>query len=174
MPIEDQGTPSRKLEAVPHPMTGSQLVVNSRPLPREPRHDVLFEPIRIGPKILKNRFYAVPHCTGYGVEKPWTQARFRATKAEGGWAAVCTEYCAISPDSDEMPAVSARLWDVDDVRSLRLMCDEVHEYGALAGVELHHAGAHGPTSETRWPAIAPSQLGSDLEPLIVPKAMELD
>jgi dimethylamine/trimethylamine dehydrogenase len=73
-----------------------------------------------------------------------------------------------------MPAVSARLWDEDDVRSLGLMCDEVHEYGALAGVELHHSGAHGPTSETRWPAIAPSQLGSDLEPLIVPKAMEHD
>ena len=123
---------------------------------------------------MKNRFYAVPHCTGYGVEKPWTQARFRATKAEGGWAAVCTEYCAISLDADEMPAVSARLWDEDDVRNLSLMCDEVHEHGALAGVELHHSGAHGPMSETRWPAVAPSQLGSDLEPLIVPKAMEHD
>ncbi len=30
------------------------------------------------------------------------------------------------------------------------------------------------TSETRWPAMAPSQLGSDLEPLSVPKAMEHD
>jgi dimethylamine/trimethylamine dehydrogenase len=124
--------------------------------------------------VLRNRFYAVPHCTGYGVEKPWTQARFRATKAEGGWAAVCTEYCAISFDADEMPAVAARLWDNDDARSLSLMCDEVHEHGALAGVELHHSGAHGPMSETRWAAVAPSQLASDLYPLVVPKAMERD
>ena len=124
--------------------------------------------------MLRNRFYAVPHCTGYGVEKPWTQARFRATKAEGGWAAVCTEYCAISFDADEMPAVAARLWDNDDARSLALMCDEVHEHGALAGVELHHSGAHGPMSETRWAAVAPSQLASDLYPLVVPKAMERD
>jgi dimethylamine/trimethylamine dehydrogenase len=71
-----------------------------------------------------------------------------------------------------MPAVSARLWDDDDTRSLALMCEEVHKHGALAGVELHHSGAHGPMSETRWPAVAPSQLASDLYPLIVPKAME--
>jgi dimethylamine/trimethylamine dehydrogenase len=146
--------------------------VDSLALARDSRHDVLFEPIRVGPKTMRNRFFAVPHCTGYGVEKPWTQARFRATKAEGGWAAVCTEYCSVGLDADEMPAVSARLWDEDDVRSLALMCEEVHEHGALAGVELHHSGAHGPQSETRWPAVAPSQLASDLDPLIVPKAME--
>jgi dimethylamine/trimethylamine dehydrogenase len=139
---------------------------------RDPRHDILFEPVRIGPKTLKNRFYAVPHCTGYGVEKPHTQARFRATKAEGGWAAVCTEYCSVSPEADEMPAVAARLWDDGDVRSLALMCEDVHEHGALAGVELHHSGGHGPTSESRAAPLAPSQLASDLSQLIVPKAME--
>ena len=65
----------------------------SRPMGRDPRHDILFEPVRIGPKTLRNRFYQVPHCTGFGVEKPWSQARHRGVKAEGGWAAVCTEYC---------------------------------------------------------------------------------
>ncbi|MDX6519885.1 MAG: dimethylamine/trimethylamine dehydrogenase, partial [Gaiellales bacterium] len=49
---------------------------------REPRHDILFEPVQIGPKTLRNRFYQVPHCTGFGVEKPWTQAAFRGMKAE--------------------------------------------------------------------------------------------
>ena len=33
---------------------------------RLPRHDVLFEPVPIGPKTLRNRFYQVPHCTGFG------------------------------------------------------------------------------------------------------------
>ena len=64
---------------------------------------MLFEPVQIGPKTLRNRFYQVPHCTGFGVEKPWTQAAHRAVKAEGGWAAVCTEYCTVSPDADETP-----------------------------------------------------------------------
>jgi len=141
-------------------------------VPRDPRHDVLFEPLRIGPKTLRNRFYQVPHCTGFGVQKPGSQARYRATKAEGGWAAVCTEYCAVSPDSDETPFISARLWDGDDLRALALMCDEVHSHGALAGVELHHSGAHCPRREYRLPAVAPSQVASEYL-LVTPKAMEL-
>ena len=36
---------------------------------RDPRHDVLFEPVRIGPKTLRNRFYQSPHCTSFGAER---------------------------------------------------------------------------------------------------------
>ena len=67
---------------------------------RDPKHDILFEPVRIGPKTLRNRFYQVPHCTGFGTEKPATHAAFRGMKAEGGWAGVCTEYAPVSADSD--------------------------------------------------------------------------
>ena len=37
---------------------------------------------------------------------------------------------------------SARLWDESDVRNLSLMCERVHEHGALAGVELGFSGAN--------------------------------
>jgi dimethylamine/trimethylamine dehydrogenase len=139
----------------------------------DPKHAVLFEPLQIGPKTLRNRFYQVPHCTGFGVQKPGGQARHRSTKAEGGWAAVNTEYCAISADSDETPFISARLWDDGDLRALSLMVDEVHEHDSLAGVELHHSGVHCPRREWRLPAIGPSQLASDYL-LVTPKAMERD
>jgi dimethylamine/trimethylamine dehydrogenase len=139
---------------------------------REARHDILFEPVKIGPKTLRNRFYQVPHCTGFGVEKPWTQAAFRGMKAEGGWAAVCTEYCSISPDSDETPYVSARLWDDEDMRALSLMTAKAHEHGALAGVELWHGGVYAESREARLPQLAPSQIGSDLESVVVPKQMD--
>jgi dimethylamine/trimethylamine dehydrogenase len=138
---------------------------------RDPRHDVLFEPLRIGPKTLRNRFYQVPHCTGFGSEKPWSQARHRAVKAEGGWGAVNTEYCAVSVESDETPYVSARMWDDGDVRVLAATCDEAHRHGALAGIELSHTGAHGENSESRLPAAAPSQITSDFGYGIVPRAM---
>jgi dimethylamine/trimethylamine dehydrogenase len=145
---------------------------------RNSRHDILFEPVKIGPKTLRNRFYQVPHCTGYGTEKPFSQARHRSTKAEGGWAAVCTEYAPISADSDEAPYVSARFWDEGDADILAVMCREVHAHGSLAGIELHHSGAHSDRRESRWPAIAPSQIASDLTPSAVmpeaPKAMEKD
>ncbi|HXV57815.1 MAG TPA: FAD-dependent oxidoreductase [Gaiellaceae bacterium] len=141
---------------------------------RDPRHDILFEPVRIGPKTLRNRFYQVPHCTGFGSEKPRSQARFRSTKAEGGWAAVCTEEALVSPDSDFWPVVSQRVWDRDDARNLALMAEEAHGHGSLAGVELTHGGVHGTTRESRWPAIGPSQVASDYYSAVVPKAMELE
>ena len=136
------------------------------------RHDILFEEVPIGPRTLRNRFYQVPHCTGFGVEKPWTQAAFRGMKAEGGWAAVCTEYCSISPESDEKPYTSARLWDDEDMRALALMADAAHENGALAGVELWHGGLFAEQRESRLPPLAPSQIASDWDGVTVPKVME--
>jgi dimethylamine/trimethylamine dehydrogenase len=103
---------------------------------RDPRYDVLFEQVAIGPKTLRNRFIQVQHCNGAGSDRPGFQARFRATKAEGGWAAVFTESCSIAPEADYAPFVAARLWDEGDVRNLSLTCDEIHEHGALAGVGL--------------------------------------
>jgi len=140
----------------------------------DPNHEILFEPVRIGPKTLRNRFYQVPHCSGFGTEKPWTQAAHRGVKAEGGWAAVCTEYAPFSPESDEAPLIAARFWDEDDMRALRLMTATAHEHGALAGLELYHGGAHTGNHQTRVPSLSASQLASDLEPHLVPKAMELD
>ena len=143
-------------------------------MPRDPRHDILFEPVRIGPKTLRNRFYQVPHCTGFGSEKPGSHARFRGMKAEGGWAAVCTEEALVSVDSDFWPVVSTRFWDDDDLRNLALMCDEAHRFDSLAGIELTHGGAHARAREARVPAVAPSQLASDYDHFVVPKTMEAD
>ena len=138
---------------------------------RDPRFDVLFEPVPIGPVTLPNRFYQVPHCTGFGVEKPLTQAAHRAVKAEGGWGGVCTEYAAVSPDSDETPYVSVRMWDEGDAAALVPTAAAIHAHGALAGIELSHTGAHGENSESRLPSLAPSQVAGDFAVGIVPKAM---
>jgi dimethylamine/trimethylamine dehydrogenase len=144
-------------------------LITSLAVARDPRHEILFEPVVVGPKTLRNRFYQVPHCTGFGVHKPWSQAGHRSIKAEGGWAAVCTEFCSISPESAETPC---RLWDDDDVRALGVMCDEVHAHGALAGVELHHGGVNSRNRESRLASIAPSQIAGDHQ-LVTPKAMEV-
>jgi len=141
---------------------------------RDPKHDILFEPIEIGPKTMKNRFYQIPHCNGFGSEKPLNQAHFRAMKAEGGYAAVCTEYCSIHPESDDTHRVSARLWDDDDIKNLGLMCDMLHEHGALAAAELWYGGPHAPCMETRCVPRAPSQIPSDFEHLTYPKEMDKD
>lgn len=110
-------------------------------MPRDPRYDVLFEPVRIGPVTAKNRFYQVPHCTGLGWLRPRMLAALRGVKAEGGWGVVCTEYCSIHPTSDDLPYPYASLWDEADIEAHSLMVEKVHEHGALAGVELWYGGA---------------------------------
>jgi dimethylamine/trimethylamine dehydrogenase len=141
---------------------------------RDPKYDILFEPIKLGPKTMKNRFYQVPHCNGFGSEKPMNQAYFRAMKAEGGYGGVCTEYCSISPESDDTHRVSARLWDDDDIKNLSVMCDMLHEHGALAACELWYGGPHAPCMETRCVPRGPSQIASDFEHLTYCIEMDKD
>ncbi len=130
---------------------------------REARHDILFEPIQLGPKLLKNRFWQVPHCNGAGSERPGMQAAFREMKAEGGWGAVFTEVCFFTFDSDITPWIGSRLIDRGDMRNLSLMCDSIHKHGALAGVELTHGSSFCLNAESRMPGRAPSQMPHEFE-----------
>lgn len=123
---------------------------------RDPRYDILFEPVQIGPVTAKNRFYQVPHCNGMGFNWPQTHAKMREMKAEGGWAVVCTEECMIHPSSDLSPEPQARLWDEQDVKYLALMVEAVHRHGALAGVQLAHHGVGTQNHFTRLKPLAPS------------------
>ena len=123
---------------------------------RQPRHDILFQPVAIGPLVAKNRFYQVPHCTGMGYHHPSALAAMRGVKAEGGWAVVNTEYTSIHPSSDDAPFPSCSLWDEDDVRAMAPVADAIHEHGALAGTQLWHGGLYSQGQLTREPALAPS------------------
>ena len=124
---------------------------------RDPRYDILFEPVKIGPVTAKNRFYQVPHCCGMGFNWPQTHAKMREMKAEGGWAVVCTEECMIHPSSDYTPEPQARLWDEHDVKILALMVEAVHAHDALAGVQLTHNGVGAQNLWTRLKPMGPSQ-----------------
>jgi dimethylamine/trimethylamine dehydrogenase len=123
---------------------------------RNPRYDVLFEPVRIGPVTARNRFYAVPHASGMTNAMPRMRAAFRETKAEGGWGVVCTGYVSIDPGSDDAPLPYATLWDDDDIRSHALMTEAVHRHGALAGIELWHGGGAVTNRLNRTPSMSPS------------------
>lgn len=120
---------------------------------RDPRYDVLFEPVQIGPVTAPNRFYQVPHCTGMGWQYPRTLAAMRKVKAQGGWGVICTEYNSIHPSSDDLPHPYASLWDESDVRAHALMTDAVHEYGSLAGAELWYGGANANNLFSRLPGM---------------------
>ena len=123
---------------------------------RDPRYDILFEPVKIGPVTAKNRFYQVPHCCGMGFNWPHTQAKMREMKGEGGWAVVCTEECMIHPSSDYSPEPQARLWDEHDVKCLALMVEALHKHDALVGVELAHNGVGSQNHFSRLKPLGPT------------------
>lgn len=108
---------------------------------RDSRYDILFEPVRIGPKLARNRFYQVPHCNGMGWRDATQNATMRGIKAEGGWAVVCTEEVEIHPSADVSPYVELRLWDDEDLPVHERIVEAIHAHGSLAGIELCHNGA---------------------------------
>ncbi len=125
---------------------------------RDPRFDVLFEPVRIGPVVARNRFFQVPHCNGMGHRDPTALAAMRAVKAEGGWAVVCTEEVEIHPSAEITPFIELRLWDDRDIPALARMAEAVHAHGALAGVELCDNGLNAPNHYSRMVPRGPSSL----------------
>ena len=100
---------------------------------RDPRHDVLFEPVALGPVTARNRFFQVPHCNGMGHRDPTAHAVMRGVKAEGGWAVVCTEEVEIHPTSDVGGFIEGRLWDDADIPAHERLVEQVHAHGSLAG-----------------------------------------
>ncbi|ADG77023.1 NADH:flavin oxidoreductase/NADH oxidase OS=Tsukamurella paurometabola (strain ATCC 8368 / DSM/ CCUG 35730 / CIP 100753 / JCM 10117 / KCTC 9821 / NBRC 16120/ NCIMB 702349 / NCTC 13040) OX=521096 GN=Tpau_0381 PE=4 SV=1 [Tsukamurella paurometabola] len=125
---------------------------------RDPRYDILFEPVRIGPVTARNRFFQVPHCNGMGYRDPSGEAAMRRVKAEGGWAVVCTEQVEIHPTSDIGPFIELRLWDDHDLPAIARIAEQIHEGGALAGIELAHNGLNSPNLISRETPLAPQHL----------------
>ena len=125
---------------------------------RDPRYDILFEPVRIGPVVARNRFYQVPHCNGMGYKDPSALAAMRGMKAEGGWAVVCTEMVEIHHTADVAPFVELRLWSDHDIPMLARIAEKVHAHGSLAGIELCHSGYTANNLWTREVPIAASPM----------------
>jgi dimethylamine/trimethylamine dehydrogenase len=123
---------------------------------RDPRYDVLFEPVQLGPVIARNRFFQVPHCNGMGHRDPTAHAVMRGIKAEGGWAVVCTEEVEIHPDSDISGFVEGRLWDDADLPMHERLVEQVHAHGSLAGIEPVHGGMAAGNLYGRIPPQGPS------------------
>ena len=96
------------------------------------RYDILFEPLRIGPKTAKNRFYQVPHCNGGGYRDPSAVTEMRRTKAEGGWGVIFTEQTEIHPSSEITPFIEQHLWEDKDIPALAAMAEAMKSHRAFS------------------------------------------
>ena len=130
---------------------------------RDPRYDILFEPVQIGPVTSRNRFYQVPHCNGMGHVYPHGEACQRGLKAEGGWGVVSTQEVEIHPSSEWSPYIEGRLWDDGDMKRLGLMVDAVHRHDSLAAIEITHNGHASANLYSRLPAMGVSAMMFDTD-----------
>jgi len=140
---------------------------------RDPRYDILFEPVKIGPVTAPNRFYQVPHCNGMGHAYPSSMAEMRGVKAEGGWGVVCTEQVEIHHTSELTPVIEGRLWDDRDIPVLRKMTDKIHEHGSLAGIEPCYDGLATPNRYSREIPMGPSAAPVSYREPVQGRAMDM-
>lgn len=125
---------------------------------RDPRYGILFEPVRIGPRTVPNRFAAVPYSVGHSHLMPNGHIGVRQMRAEGGWGIVSTGLAEIDPTSDLSNLPYERLWDECDVRRHARLADAIHQHGALSAVELGHTGLRSRGIGTGYPPLAPSSM----------------
>ena len=101
----------------------------------DPRFDVLFEPVPIGPVTARNRFFQVPHCNGMGyrdAERARGDARRSRPRAAGRWSAPRRRRSTRRRRS--RPFIELRLWDDHDIPTLARIAE--------SGPRAWRAGRH--------------------------------
>ncbi|MGX8011857.1 oxidoreductase [Mesorhizobium sp. ORM8.1] len=123
---------------------------------RDPRYDILFEPVKIGPVVAPNRLVSMPHAIGFSYLMPNGAIGIRETRAEGGWGIVAMQLSEIDPTSDLSGLPYERLWDDEDVKAHARSVARIHVHGALASIELAHTGIRSRGISNGYPAMGPS------------------
>lgn len=148
----------------------------------------LFSPYRLGNVELRNRIAASPMCqysATDGIASAWHLPHY-ASLARGGAGLVVVEATAVSPEGRITPG-DLGLWDDGQVSGLGAIARTIEEGGAVAGIQLGHAGrkagctppweggapleASGPAA---WEAISASAVPFMPEQPHVPRAMTGD
>jgi 2,4-dienoyl-CoA reductase-like NADH-dependent reductase (Old Yellow Enzyme family) len=145
----------------------------------------LFSPLTLRSVELRNRIGVSPMCmysSEDGFANEWHLVHLGA-RAVGGAGMVMVEATAVSPEGRISPT-DMGIWSDEHVAPLRRCTDFIHQHGAVAGLQLAHAGRKASTvppwqgrryvgaDEGGWrPLLAPSALPFDDE---APRPQELD
>ncbi|MGY3039319.1 2,4-dienoyl-CoA reductase-like NADH-dependent reductase (Old Yellow Enzyme family) [Rhodanobacter sp. TND4EL1] len=134
----------------------------------------LFDPFKQRSLTLRNRLVVSPMCeysATEGVPNDWHLVHL-GSRAVGGAAVVISEAAAISAEGRISPQ-DAGLWNHAQMQAWQPITRFISEHGAIAGVQLAHAGrkastlrpwdGHGPVpaGQGDWTVVAPSALPFD-------------
>lgn len=145
----------------------------------------LFTPLDLRGLTARNRLWVAPMCQYSaldGVPQEWHHTHL-AQFASGGAGLVIAEATAVSPEGRISPE-DVGIWNDEQVRAWRPIVSAIRSRGALAGIQLAHAGRkastwspfsgeHGsvPESDGGWEAVAPSAVA--FEGYAQPVALDL-
>lgn len=131
----------------------------------------LFTPLTIRKITLRNRIMVSPMCqysSEDGFANDWHLVHL-GSRAVGGAALVMTEATAVSPEGRISPQ-DLGIWKDEHIERLRGITSFIHQQGAVAGIQLAHAGRKAshlrpwegggqlPSSGGGWKTVAPSAL----------------
>ncbi len=131
----------------------------------------LFQPVRLRSLVVPNRIWVSPMCQYSadgrdGVATDWHLVHLGAL-AQGGAGLVMTEATAVSPEG-RISAWDLGIWNDAQRDALERIVDFIHERGAVAAMQLAHAGRKAstlpewrgtgsqPIAEGGWTAVGPS------------------
>lgn len=101
----------------------------------------LFSPLSIRKIILRNRIAMSPMCqysAREGFAGDWHLVHY-GTRASGGAGLIIVEATAVWPEGRITPG-DLGLWSDDHIPGLHRITDFIHSQGAVAGIQLAHAG----------------------------------
>jgi 2,4-dienoyl-CoA reductase-like NADH-dependent reductase (Old Yellow Enzyme family) len=132
----------------------------------------LFSPLKIKNTEFRNRIAVSPMCEYSSVDgfaNQWHLVHL-GSRAIGGAALVITEASAVSPEGRISPG-DLGIWKDEHIEKLKHITGFIHEHGAVAGVQLAHAGRKAShevpwrgnkqipsDAQNGWKALAPSPI----------------
>jgi len=131
----------------------------------------LFSPLRVKEITFKNRIVVSPMCQYSSVDgfaTDWHLVHL-GSRAVGGAALVIQEATAVSPEGRISPG-DMGLWKDEHIQKLQSITGFIHQQGAIAGIQLAHAGRKASCklpwqggkqisiSEGGWQTVAPSAI----------------
>jgi len=136
-------------------------------------HQLLFQPLSIGPRETGNRIVFGSHTTNFAEHNLLSErhADYYAARAEGGAGIIVLEEHIVHPS--DLPYAYAVLGYLPDtpVATARVV-DRIHAHGSLALVQLNHNGQQSTSDHRQQELWAPSAV-PDVSSREVPKVMEL-
>jgi len=142
----------------------------------------LFSPLRIGPKLSRNRVVFGAHFTMFSEPaRSWGEpgfygarlGRYLGERARGGAGVVIAGRAQVHETTAYQMPNNACAWDEAAIPHFAEVTGPVHEHGALAFLQLAHNGGVNGGAWSKLPAWAPSHVANYHEPPKVIEAHEI-